>query len=351
MAVSHPALTGWQTRMQNPSDHAVPGGEPVPPPFTSASQGEFRLNKVFLGPRGIRSGWRLATWLLTIAVVGFILSRLAGLLERRILHPGAPGIRLVSGEAIGFAAVLIATALMARAEGRSFADYGLPARRAFGGWFWKGVLWGLGSVSALLGLIHFWHGFEYGALALHGEELAGFAVLWAVGFLLVGFFEESLSRAYALFTLADGIGFWPAALMLSTIFGATHISNRGETWVGAFAAVLIGLFFCLTLRRTGSLWFAIGFHFSWDYAESFIYAVPDSGATIPGHLLNSSFHGARWLTGGTVGPEASAFVFVIIAVLSVVFSRIYREVRFPLPERPSPTPEPAGRSVLGIGGE
>jgi hypothetical protein len=154
--------------MVTPNDPGAPGGEPVPPPSASRPHGEFRLNKVFLGPRGIRSGWRLAIWLLTLAAVEFILSRLAGLLERRILQPGAPGVRLISGEAIGFASVLIATALMARAESRTFADYGLPARQAFRGWFWKGVLGGLGSVSALLGLIHLEHGFDYGAMALHG---------------------------------------------------------------------------------------------------------------------------------------------------------------------------------------
>ena len=334
--------------MATQGDQAAPGGEPLPPRFAPQGPGEFRLNRIFFGPRGFRSGWRLAIWLLTTAVAGLISARLVGLLERHLLQPGTPGVRLISGEAIGFSSVLIATALMARAEHRSFADYGLPVREAFGGWFWKGVLWGLVSVSALLGLIHSWHGFDFGTAALHGEQLAGYAVLWAVGFLLVGFFEESLTRAYALFTLADGIGFWPAAVVLSAVFGATHISNRGETWVGAFAAMLIGLFFCFTLRRTGSLWFAIGFHFGWDYAESFIYAVPDSGVTITGHLLNSSFHGPNWLTGGTVGPEASAFVFVIMAVLFVLFNRIYREVHFPRPGKPQPSQGSSGPSLPGI---
>jgi hypothetical protein len=54
---------------------------------------------------------------------------------------------------------------------------------------------------------------------------------------------------------------------------------------------------------------------------------------ITGHLLNSSFHGALWLTGGSVGPEASAFVFVIIAALFVVFGLTHREVRFPVVEK------------------
>ena len=39
----------------------------------------------------------------------------------------------------------------------------------------------------------------------------------------------------------------------------------------------------------------------------------DSGTMVQGHLLNPSFHGAAWLTGGTVGPEGSVLVFVVIA--------------------------------------
>jgi hypothetical protein len=95
------------------------------------------------------------------------------------------------------------------------------------------------------------------------------------------------------------------------------------------SAFSIGLFWCFTVRRTGSLWFAIGLHASWDYSESFIYSVPDSGLTATGHLLNSSLHGPRWLTGGSVGPEGGVLIFVIIIMMSAAFDRLYRDVKFP----------------------
>ena len=95
------------------------------------------------------------------------------------------------------------------------------------------------------------------------------------------------------------------------------------------AAGLIGFFFCLTLRRTGNLWFAVGFHASWDWGETYLYSVPNSGTAAPGHLLTSSFHGSPWLSGGSVGPEGSVFVFVIIAGLWVVFDRFHPEVKYP----------------------
>jgi len=48
-------------------------------------------------------------------------------------------------------------------------------------------------------------------------------------FLLVGLFEEFLLRGYTQFTLARGIGFWLAAVLLSTAFGASHLKNPEKT--------------------------------------------------------------------------------------------------------------------------
>ena len=94
------------------------------------------------------------------------------------------------------------------------------------------------------------------------------------------------------------------------------------------AVVAIGFFFCLTLRRTGDLWWAVGFHMAWDWGESFLYSVPDSGTLLPRHLLNSSFQGPDWLTGGSVGPEGSYLVFVVIGALWVLFDRTYPKVKY-----------------------
>jgi hypothetical protein len=39
--------------------------------------------------------------------------------------------------------------------------------------------------------------------------------------------------------------------------------------------------------------------------------------------LNSEFNGPNWLTGGSVGPEASAISFAVLAIVTIVFSRVY----------------------------
>jgi hypothetical protein len=115
------------------------------------------------------------------------------------------------------------------------------------------------------------------------------------------------------------MGFWPAAIN-SLIFAAIHLTNSGESALGILSVFCVALFFYFTLWRTGTLWFAVGFHAAWDYGETFIFGVPDSAEVATGHLLNAHFHGARWITGRTVGPEGSALVFVVYGLAALLFA-------------------------------
>jgi len=293
---------------------------PVMPAFPLQVQ-TFAKN-VFLGPNGLRAGWRLLLYVVLWRLFAFLLNAIP-------LPRGTHGIWLdLSVEFKQMVSVVLPAMVMANVERRPFGTYGLPGRQAFGKLFWTGLIWGVAAISFLVFAIGGVGDFSLGAVVLHGARMIKFALFWGGFFLIVGFFEEFLLRGYSQFTLATGMGFWPAAALLSLIFAAMHYFNPGETFIGLVAVAAIGLFFCLTLRRTGSLWFAVGFHASFDWGESYLYSVPDSGTTITGHLLNSSFHGSRWVTGGTVGPEGSVFVFVVIALLWVAFDRVYPVAKY-----------------------
>jgi hypothetical protein len=73
------------------------------------------------------------------------------------------------------------------------------------------------------------------------------------------------------------------------------------------AAGLAGLVFCFALYRTGSLWWAIGIHAAWDWSQSFLYGVADSGLMAEGHLFATHPVGKPILSGGLTGPEGSVF--------------------------------------------
>jgi hypothetical protein len=68
----------------------------------------------------------------------------------------------------------------------------------------------------------------------------------------------------------------------------------------------------------------VGAHAGWDWGQSFFYRVSDSGMRAQGHLLEPSFHGPDWLTGGTVGPEGSAITLILWTLMIALFVLIYR---------------------------
>jgi membrane protease YdiL (CAAX protease family) len=184
-------------------------------------------------------------------------------------------------------------------------------------------------LTVIMGLMAVTGVYSPGSLALAPPAMVKFGILWALGFLSVGFAEEFGFRGYLQFTLTSGMGFWPAAALTCTLFAWVHHGNPGENWVGLLNIVLIAAFICLALRRTGSLWFPIGWHMAFDWGESFFYSVADSGTWVVGHLFNASVQGNKWLSGGSVGPEASLFNVLVTVAGIALFARLYPQAKYP----------------------
>jgi uncharacterized protein len=265
---------------------------------------------------------RLCIYLILGAAITYVLTPVA----RAIAGRGATGFSprlLMASEGIALAGVLVAAWILSLLERRPIGQYGLPAQRNLGRLLAQGAVFGIVEISAVLGALAALGYYHFGDVAVRGGALIRWALIWGVFFLIVGLYEEFTFRGYVQFTLAQGLGFWPAAVALSLLFGAVHRTNPGETPVGLAGIVVSGLFWSFTLRRTGNLWFAVGMHASFDFGETFLYSVPDSGVVFPGHLSDATLAGPAWLTGGTAGPEASVFDFVMILAFVYVFSRLY----------------------------
>jgi CAAX protease family protein len=304
-----------------------PGGTNQPTDDGVARPSTLRF--IFFNQREVRSGWRLLVYIVLAVLFLLGLQFAATWLHLPLPTKEMKPIGMLVAELLSVTAAFGAAALLGLFEHRSIGVYGLPAREAFRGRFWQGVVWGLVMVSAIVLLIHAGGGYSFGRIDMDRGAILHYAALWGVVFLTVGFFEEFLFRGYTQFTLASGVGFWPAAILLSAGFGGAHLMNPGEGPVGALSVFTIAMFFCLTLRRTGSLWFAVGLHAAFDWGETFLYSVPNSGIVAPGHLSNSSLHGARWLTGGSVGPEGSVMAFAVMGAAFIVFAVLYRRPAAP----------------------
>jgi len=293
----------------------------------------MKWKSIFQGADGLRAFWRLLIFLTIFAVclsaIQAALSHFApSLLTLEIaLGKGefTPQGLLVS-EIANLVSLAVALAVMTHIERRALADYGLPRVGGSGRLLGEGALWGLAMVAAMVLLQRAEGVFHFGTLALSGSKALQMGLLWAVATLFVGFFEEIVFRGYLQSTLASGMGFWFAAGVSSAIFGAVHIAGDSfYDWEGFFSATLFGLLFCLIVRRTGSLWMAIGFHAAVDFSETFLFSAPMPKLVTTGHLLNCTLQGPIWLTGGSVGPESSVNGLILFVILFLVFSRL----RFP----------------------
>ena len=228
--------------------------------------------------------------------------------------------------------VTVATWIVSRMEKRPTSDYGIPARQAFGGRFWEGTIWGFAMLSAIPLTLKAMGHFQIDSVALTGHTALLYGLGWGLVFICVGINEEFAFRGYWLFAMARRMRFWPAALITSVVFGMAHLGNPGENALGILQVIATGLLFCFMIWRTGNLWFAVGFHAAWDWAETYFYGTPDSGLIGVGRYLNTSVQGPNWLTGGTAGPEGSVIVFVVLLLCALLVN-----FRFPktiYPDRP-----------------
>jgi hypothetical protein len=287
---------------------------------------------VFIGPNGLRAGWRLLIFFALFAPLGYAASKLVDAVMQK-LHTEPMGSPLGGELMMGFffAALLTASLIMAKIEHRTIADYGLPYRRAFGSQFWQGAAFSFASLTAMLFVIHIAGGFSFGSLALHGSDILKYALIWTVPLFLSNVLEDFFYRGYLLFTLTTGLGFWPAAVITSLWMGGMHYFNPGGHGLGPVAAFLYCMATCVVIRRTGDLWMALGIHAGWSWGEIFLFGVVSSGFPGKGHLLNGSFHGSTWLTGGDFGPEASIPSLALLILWIVFFSLYLDGVRYPNP--------------------
>jgi membrane protease YdiL (CAAX protease family) len=276
---------------------------------------------VFFSSYGLRSGWRSLFFVLILLAI--MIPVMIPIQQKLRVQGHGPQLFLLM-EAASAASVILATWICARfIEHKPFIAFGLGMVGAFR----KasiGLLCGFLSLSFLIIILNFFGYEQFAGLSLHGSSIWQYGILWGMVFVLVAINEELTTRGYLLFTLSQGIGFWPAAFVLSLLFAAGHLHNAGEELIGIIAAGVIGVILAWTLKRTGSLWWAIGYHAAWDWAETYFYGVPDSGTVAEGHLLNTAAHGSKLLSGGSVGPEGSILVLPVVALLPVVVWLAFR---------------------------
>jgi membrane protease YdiL (CAAX protease family) len=175
-----------------------------------------------------------------------------------------------------------------------------------------GLLWISGAVDVVWGL------------GMAGESAWRIALGWfIVSCVLAPINEEALYRGYIFQNVKRGWGVAAGIIVSALIFGGIHLLNPNAELLGGMNIVLTGVIWALGMLYFRSLWFPIGWHATWNFAQFFIVGLPNSGYTAKAlgvegtTLLVSELSGPNWLVGGEFGMEAS-IVQTVTQVIAIV---------------------------------
>jgi hypothetical protein len=278
------------------------------------------LRSIFVGSDGLRAGWRFLLFAIGIEAGLWLIELPLGDFLGRILEVDLHALSAPALAIRKFAqcvSVFVVTGIAALLERRRLDAYGLRVNQAFGWFFWKGLIAGLVMVGLLACAMIATGGMVIQGLALHGTDIARFSLLWLVANILIGIGEEYTFRGYPLQTLWRGAGFWPAAFITAAVFAGDHLEKPGENVMDIGMIFLGGLILAVSVLKTRSLWWAVGWHAAFDFGQLFLIGTRNGGIQPVGHLFQVTFPGPAWLNGGDRGTEASIFMVPAIVGLFI----------------------------------
>ena len=239
--------------------------------------------------RRLRNGW----WIL---IFFFVLTALFPLLLI------APGVSVVQQAGLVAAASGICQLLRRKPmfELVGKLDWSWPRQLVLGGL--------LGAALMLVPALFLW---AIGQVAWQWSGMT-LAIFWSAIVLDAGVAvaEELLFRGFVFQRLIDGIGEWPAQLIMAAYFVLVHSAALsaagGQRYLAGTNIFLASVVFGLAFLRTRSLAMPLGIHFAANMTQGAILGFGVSGNDQAGLLRPVFGNGPDWLTGGAFGLEASA---------------------------------------------
>ena len=271
------------------------------------------MASVFRGPDGtVRGGWKALLFALGAGFCGSAAGNL-----RPLAGPWLPAAWF------SFAAFLGLTWACLELEGLPLGSVGLRLDRRWARLFLLGALGGCGLMGLMALGAYLGGGFH---LARNPQAGLGTLLAGAWLFLAVAFSEELLFRGYLFQRLCQGIGPWPAQLLVAILFAAVHWSNPGmagatRAWA-SLDLVLAGILLGLCYLRTRSLALPIGLHLGWNWAQGVLLGFGVSGMPSAGWWTPVFHGGTAWLTGGRFGLEASLPCALVAAAACLALVRM-----------------------------
>ncbi len=158
------------------------------------------------------------------------------------------------------------------------------------------------------------------------SPIPGSAFLWMVlTFIVSAFFEEIMNRGFHLPVLASSWGL-PAGIAFSAfLFSLEHLGNPHINFIGLFGIMGAGVLFATAYLVTGSLYFPVCLHLSWNLSQA-LFGFKVSGFSLPS-LIPLEINGPPLWTGGEFGPEGG-LAGIILMLLGTWLTWLYGRYRY-----------------------
>ena len=117
-----------------------------------------------------------------------------------------------------------------------------------------------------------------------------------------------------------------AVFVNAAFFAVIHLFNDGMNPLAFYDMLITGIFFSLIVFYFDSLWMAMGIHATWNFTQSILLGLPNSGASFPysifeldGSVTHSSF--AYHAEFGLEGTLVSATLMTVCCVILFVWKK------------------------------
>jgi len=181
--------------------------------------------------------------------------------------------------------------------------------------FGKGFFISMVLVSAIVGLLAVIGNYRIADWNPDKKVFIDLFIKFMIGALL----EEIIFRLIIFRLIEELLGTWIALIIQAVLFGFAHMANDNSTLFTSFSVIIVGgIVYTGAFMYTRRIWLALGLHVGWNYFQSGIFGMPNSGTVYKG-LIFPDIQGREWITGGSWGIEASYIAILLVLIAGVYF--------------------------------
>lgn len=160
---------------------------------------------------------------------------------------------------------------------------------------------------------------------IHGDltfSVAGFSPVYLgiglIAVLIQSGAEELLIRGYFMGAIESRYGAVWALVLNALLFAGLHLGNPGITVLAIVRLLCISMLYGLFVVRYKSLWMAIGMHTTWNYTQSLLLGLPNSGIVSERALLHLDSSRGGFFYDEVFGLEGSVTALIVAITLVAI---------------------------------